>query len=373
VWTGCDDDDVATPDVGNPVIHYVRTTDPTTSDSLLTGAFMGSLIAIVGDDLAATRELWFNDQRSTLNPTYVTDNTILASVPSTVPVEVNNKMRLVFADGSELLYDFSVNVPGPVLTGIKSEYVPDGEIAVLYGDFYFSPITVTFPEGLEAEIVTLEKTRLEVRVPAGATTGQVSIRTNFGTVKSSFLFRDNRNIILDYDTKLHETWTAPIAMTGNNPDPAPVAGNYAFFKNDNFGAWVWDNPTTMQYWAPRGRGNIPVAVGSKNDLVFKFEVNIPVEWVEVPMRIFFGPYAEDHGHDGATHFHWKPWENGPYKTDGWQTVSIPLTEFNIDKDGNPKELGDLSGLTNVTMMLFGPADAPHPVYIAFDNIRIVPK
>ena len=34
---------------------------------------------------------------------------------------------------------------------------------------------------------------------------------------------------------------------------------------------------------------------------------------------------------------------------------------------------NLSSLTNVTMMLFGPADGANPVYIAFDNVRIVEK
>lgn len=372
VFTGCDDD-TATPNNGNPVVHYVRTTDPAKSDSLLTGAFMGSLVAIVGENLSATHEIWFNDQKATLNPTYVTNETILTSVPSTVPVEVTNQIRFVFADGTELLYDFSVNVPAPILTGIKSEYVEDGDIAVLYGDFFFPPTQVFFPGGVEAEIVILDKTRIDVRVPEGSTTGQLSVKTNFGTAKSGFIFRDDRNVLLDYDTKLHETWTAPIAYAADNPDPAPCSGNYAYFKNDNFGAWTWENGTTMQYWAPRGRGNVPVALGSKNDLIFKFEVNVPVEWVAVPMRIFFGPYAEDHGHDAATHYWWQPFADGPFKTDGWQTISIPLSDFNLDKDGNPKELGDLSNMTNLTMMLFGPSDENHAVFIAFDNVRIVPK
>ncbi len=124
---------------GPPVVHYIRSTDPALSDSLLVGTFMGSLIAIVGDNLGETRELWFNDQRATLNPTYVTKKSILVNVPSTVPVVVNNKIRFVFADGSELLHDFSVNVPAPTLSGIKSEYVPDGGTVVLDGDFFFEP------------------------------------------------------------------------------------------------------------------------------------------------------------------------------------------------------------------------------------------
>lgn len=366
------DDDAGS---GPPSVSYIRSTDPAKSDSLLVGSFMGSLIAIVGENLGQTRQIWFNDQAATLNPTYITDNTILVNVPSTVPTVVTNKIRFVFADGSELLHDFAVNVPAPVLSGIKCEYVPDGDIVVIDGDFFFEPIKVTFADDLQAEVVSLEKTQLQLRVPQGATPGQITVQTNFGKVKSRFLFRDNRNVLLDYDTKLHETWTAPIGDT----DPAGCDGKYAFFKSASDGAWQWANELTMQYWAPRGRGNVPVATGNVDDLVFKFEANVPTEWRDVRMEIFFGPYAEDHGRDapGTVFARWQPWKNGPYTTDGWVTIAIPLTEFKYGKDdpdenGN-KKIENLSSLTNVVMMLFGPAAGPNPVHIAFDNPRIVPK
>lgn len=372
----CKKDEVK-PNNGKPVIYYIRSTNPEVSDSLLVGTFMGSLIAIVGDNLADTKEIWFNDQSATLNPAYITDKTILVNVPSTVPSTVTSKMRLVFGDGSELLHDFSINIPAPVITGIKSEYVPDGDIVVLYGDFFFEP-KVIFPEDQEAEIVSLTKTELQVKVPAGATTGNIIVRTNFGTARSSFIFRDNRNVLLDYDGKNHETWTAPIV---SGPEPAPCAGNYAFFKHAADGAWMWTNELTMQYWAPRGRGNVPVATGNVNDLVLKFEANVPIEWRDVRMEIFFAGFAEDHGRDapGTVFARWKPWKAGPYKTDGWVTVTIPLTEFKYGKDDDDANengttsISNLNGLTNITMMLFGPAAGPNPVQIAIDNVRIVQK
>ncbi|MFN7116432.1 MAG: glycan-binding surface protein [Saprospiraceae bacterium] len=379
--TSCEKEEETAVDSQNAAIHYIRSTDPAKSDSLIVGAFMGSLIAIVGDNLQDTKELWFNDQKATLNPTYITKKTILVNVPNTVPAQVTNKMRLVFGDGHELLYDFSVNVPAPSITSIKCEYVPTGGTALLQGDFFFEPIKVIFPGDVQGELVSVEKTQIAVTVPAGATSGPITIQTNFGKAKSGFYFRDNRNIILDYDTKLHETWTAPIAKPSDNPSPTPVDGGYAFFKHAADGAWMWTNELTMQYWAPRGRGKIPVATGNINDLVFKFEANV-MEWKDVRMEIFLAPYAEDHGRDAPTTAmaRWQPWkENGAYKTDGWVTVSIPLTEFKFGKDdpenevNGSKKIENLANLSNVTMMLFGPAAGTNPVYIAFDNIRIVPK
>ncbi|MBK7937329.1 MAG: hypothetical protein IPJ82_09665 [Lewinellaceae bacterium] len=373
VWSCQKDDEPASS--GTPAVHYIRSTDPGKSDSLLVGSFMGSLIAIVGENLGNTRELWFNDQKATLNPTYITNETILVNVPSTVPTEVTNKMRFVFADGSELLHDFSVNVPAPQLDLIKCEYVPDGDIVELSGDFFFEPIQVKFPGEVPGEIVSVEKTKLQVRVPTGAGSGPMSVKTNFGAVKSKFHFRDSRNIILDYDGKNHETWTAPIGSA----DPGGCSGGYAYLKSASDGAWQWANELTMQYWAPRGRGNVPVATGAIDDLVLKFEVNVPIEWRDVRMEIFFGPYVEDHGRGVSSHARWKPWKNGPYKTDGWETITIPLKEFKYhqddgdDNETGTKPLDNLSSLTNVVMMLFGPANGPNPVHVCIDNVRVVPK
>lgn len=377
---GCSKDDDK-PNNGTPAVHYIRSTDPALSDSLLVGSFMGSLIAIVGENLGNTKALWFNDQQATLNPTYITDKTILVNVPSTVPTVVTDKMRFVFGDGSELLYDFKVNVPAPLVDGIKCEYVPDGGVAVLKGDFFFEPMKVIFPGDVEGQIVSLSKTEVQVTVPAGAGSGPITVQTNFGKAKSKFYFRDNRNILLDYDTKLHETWTAPIANPASNPDPAPVSGGYAYFKHAADGAWMWTNELTMQYWAPRGRGNVPVATGQPSDLVFKFECNVPQEWKDVRMEIFFGPFADDHGRDapGTVFARWKPWKSGPYKTDGWITVSIPLSEFKYGKDDpdddviGSRKIENLSSLTNVVMMLFGPANGTNPVHVCVDNLRIVPQ
>ncbi len=110
------------PNSGNPIVYYVRVTDPAKSDSLLVAAFMGDLIAIVGDNLGGVREIWFNDQEAFLTPTYITDQSILVNVPSTPPTEINDKMTMVFADGYTLEYDFRVDIPGPVLASIKSAY-----------------------------------------------------------------------------------------------------------------------------------------------------------------------------------------------------------------------------------------------------------
>lgn len=377
--TSCNkDEDMKPGDIGNPRVLYIRSTNPAAADSLLAGAFMGSLIAIVGEDLGHTVELWFNDQQATLSPTYVTDRTIIVSVPSSVPGEVTNQIRFVFSNGEEMFYEFFVNVPAPVINSIKSEYVEDGDIAVLYGDFFFEPTTVTFTGGKEAEIVSLDKTELQVRVPEGAEMGEITVSTNFGAAVSSFLFRDNRNLVVDFDGMVHRSWNSPIAHVeaGEGRVP-PCSGNYTYFEMEGVGAWQWVNELNMMYVAEdpyTGRGNIPIFPGAAtvNEWGVRFEINVPVEWREIPLEIFFAPFGADHGRDIPVPLvRWRPWEEkGVFQTDGWVTVTIPLTEFNEDKDGNPAELSDLSQFTNLTIMYFGAADNANDIYIAIDNVRV---
>src|SRR5258708_29820824 len=64
-------------EVGSPSISYIRITDPTASDSLLATAGQGQMIAIIGVNLQPVQEVWFNDQRAQLVPTFITNTTVI--------------------------------------------------------------------------------------------------------------------------------------------------------------------------------------------------------------------------------------------------------------------------------------------------------
>ena len=104
--SSCDDDELE--NGGEPAIYYVRITSPESSDSLITSAFLGNLVAIMGDNLGEARHVYFNDKEAVITPTFVTNTSILVRVPNEAPVDISNKIRIVFKDGSELLYDFAL-------------------------------------------------------------------------------------------------------------------------------------------------------------------------------------------------------------------------------------------------------------------------
>jgi hypothetical protein len=349
------------PNGGEPKINYIRVTNPNSADSLLVGASQGSLIAIIGENLEGTVRMVFNDQPATLNPTYITSTSILVSVPAPIPTKIDNTLHITFSNGKTLDYPFTVQISKPLLSNMLSEFVNSGSVATIRGNFFYQPVTVTFSGGQAGELVTVAEKEIQVRVPAGAQPGQITVKTNFGETKSDFWFRDNRNIFLSSDP--FEGWwnqsyvvTAPAAS-----DPPSINGNYIRFKKP-IGAWSWNEvaggPATAM---PLQSKNIPdAAILKPSDYNLKFEVNTVKPFTANQLKINVGLLAEDNDA-----YLWKP----PYDTKGqWQTVVIPFEEVVASYKVKPT----VSATGYWTRLLFhGPGDLDAD--ISFDNFRIVPK
>ncbi|WP_104417732.1 glycan-binding surface protein [Neolewinella xylanilytica] len=367
VFLSCEKDDLV--DGGRPSIDYVRVTTPELSDSLLVSAFQGSLIAIIGNNLGGTVEIWFNDLMADLNPVYVTDQSILVSVPSDVPTEVTNQIRLEFADGNNLTYAFEVDISEPEVNSMKSEYVFAGEVATIYGNYFYEPITVTFSGGLEGEVLpmtTADGQTLRVVVPEGAQAGPITVSTNFGTTESDFWFRDDRNIILSSDP-FTGWWNVDYVVEPSEVgpgDPASISGNY-IRVNKMIGAWEW---TEVAGGAADAVGevsrNFPDdAIQNPRDYYLKFEVNTVKPYNNNIVRFNFGLPSEVN-----EAYFWQP----PYDSQGeWETVAIPLEQvFSAYSDqGVTPVVLDEGYWTRILIFGGNALDAD----ISFDNFRVVPK
>jgi hypothetical protein len=358
MFASCEKEDVA----GTPVIRYVRVTNPESSDSLLIGAGQGQLIAIMGENLQSTVAVWFNDQQSRLTPTYITNTTVLVSVPSQIPLEVSNKLKLIFNNGDSLLYNFEVQISEPLVSSMVSEFVNEGDIATIRGNYFYAPLSVIFEGGVTGELVSVKDNELQVRVPAGAQPGQLTVKTNFGETKSDFWFRDTRNHIIDSDP-YEGWWNQGLVVT--NPgagDPPKISGNYIRFTKQ-IGAWSWNElaggPASSM---PVHSKNIPdEAIQKPEDYDLKFEVNTIKPYNGNVVKFNVGLSAEDNNG-----YKWKP----PFDTKGqWQTVVIPLTE--VFAEYTPKPVVNPAGYWS--RILMGHGEGALDADMTFDNIRIVPK
>lgn len=349
-------------DSGTPSISYIRITRPESSDSLLIGAGQGQLIAVVGRNLQDAVEVWFNDQQALLTPTYITNTSLMVRVPSQIPIDVNNKLKILFKNGFVLEHDFEVQISKPVISGMVSEFVKEGDVATIRGDFFYEPLTVTFTGGVKGEKVSVDDQELKIRVPAGAQPGPITIKTNFGETKSDFWFRDNRNLLITNDP-WSGWWGSDMVVNGT--DPLAISGNFARITK-SIGAWAWTEWIGGREDALTTSHNLPDdAVLNPDKYNLKFEINTLKPYNGNMIKIMIGQVNNPDPDWNAEPYYFRP----PFDTKGqWQTVTVPFTEVIANYKTNwglrPQGYG-------VKVWFHGPGAVDADV--AFDNLRVVPK
>lgn len=408
---------------GVPTLKYVRSPLLEEADSLLVGAYLGNTVCLVGDNLRSIYELYFNDQKATLNTSYMTDHTILVDIPKNIPEEVTNKIYMVTKSGAKVDFDFNVMVPAPVVSSMSCEYAPAGSEAVLYGDYFVDdpniPLTISMPGDITVEgeqITSITKMAVKFIVPEGAVQGNIRVKSIYGTGQSVFQYKDTRNILFDWDGKYEGALAAGNSWNGDNekkgqilPSVPSVDGKYMVMGPATLSGGQWQTPGEylMMYWPDPNATegcvplyNLPQFKKMLEDykieeLALKFEVYVPTSnsWMAEGMQIRFTSLDEvsmsnqtqdyiwndDESHEEgkAPRGVWVPWEEtGSYDTNNqWVTVTLKMSEFN-------KLVSGLASDTEFTQDRFaglsiflrgGGVDGEEcePI-ICIDNIRVVP-
>ena len=357
----CTEDDL--PNGGLPSINYIRVTNPASSDSLVVSAGQGQMIAIMGENLQGARELWINDRRAMLNPSFITNTTIITRVPSQIPGEITNQMKIIFAKGHTLVHDFTVDISEPRIDYMKSEYVNPGDVAVINGNYFYEPVTVTFTGGVEAELVSVDDEMLEVRVPDGAQPGPITVTTNFGETESDFWFRDNRNLIATFDGTTAGMWHGPNYIVSSDDDIATINGKFIRMKRD-LAPWGW-----FELWVGPAESDValelkripPDAIANPENYSLKFEINTLKPLSGAAIHMYIGP---DMAGERGTNYNWQP----NIHTGGqWETVSIPWQDVYTANQGfayNPNGYG-------ISIHFSGPSAVTGD--FGLDNMRVVPN
>lgn len=402
---------------GVPTLKYVRSPLPEEADSLLVGAYLGNTVCLVGDNLRSIYELYFNDQKATLNTSYMTDHTILVDIPKNIPEEVTNKIYMITKSGAKVDFDFNVMVPDPVVSSMSCEYAPAGSEAVLYGDYFVDdpniPLTISMPGDITVEgeqITSITKTAVKFIVPAGAMQGNIRVKSIYGTGQSVFQYKDTRNILFDWDGKYEGALAAGNSWSGDDEKKGqtissvpPIDGNYLVLGPSTLlgGQWETPNAYVMMYWPDQHatQGCVPLYDLPQfkkmledyelEDLAVKFEAYVPASnpWMAEGMQIQFTSLDEVsmenqnndyvYGEGKEPRGVWIPWEEtGSYDTGNqWVTVTLKMSEFNKQISGVVSETEltkeKLAGLS--IFLRGGGVDGKEcePI-ICIDNIRVVP-
>ena len=435
-FTSCEDE----PDKyevagGTPTIDYVRPVDAASKDSLLTAASLNNTICIVGRNLRSVTKINFNDQAAVLNTSYMTDNTIIVTVPKAIPNEVSDKIYFITSKQDTVAYDFKTIVPAPTINSMSNEWAAAGEEVTIKGDYFLdydnSHLTIKVGENytIPYEDLKISQNNIRFNIPEDMPKPEpIYITTINGTTKAGFRYMDNRGMLFDFDTP----WKEGGDVLGNNgwhnrtitSDATSLSGNYMVLGETAMGsdgAWndgnfsfeygpgSWQDPET---YSSRPRMQDLADFSDWQNMSLKFEMCIPKDnsWSAAPMQIYFGSVTQvSNGAAGTkdiygnvlagannTFFHdqgklaralYMPWQNTEdklYNTEGkWVTVTIPLADFVYDYDGNKglsySGVNDFSAF-NIFVIKGSYNDANvlptgvdcNPI-IKIDNIRVVPN
>jgi hypothetical protein len=130
-----------------PTITSVRLVDPTKKDSTFTQAQPGTLIAIQGTGLLGTKAILFNDTVAYFNPVYVTNTTIIVSIPTYAQTAATNpsvpSTIILFTDHGKTTFTFKLVLPAPVISSIALD--DSGTELTITGTNLTGVSKVTFP------------------------------------------------------------------------------------------------------------------------------------------------------------------------------------------------------------------------------------
>ncbi len=120
---------------------------------------------------------------------------------------------------------FTSDIP-PVIQAFYCEFVPAGEVLRVAGKNFFNPSVYFYGENGDlikaSKVETKGSTELFITVPEGATHSKpIVVETAYGKTESKILFRDRRNIFIDFDNLLPTVsgTMEPGGTGGANPKP----------------------------------------------------------------------------------------------------------------------------------------------------------
>lgn len=399
---------------GKPVVKYIRPAGSDQSDALLVSGYLDNIICLVGDNLTSIKEMFFNDQKAILNTSYITDHTLVVTIPGGIPEVVTNKIYMVCADNDTVTYDFSVEVPAPSVRSISCEWAAPGTLATIYGDYFIDdpnvPLTLSFAGNVEVpaeNVKSISKTAITFEVPQDWTEGYMNVTSIYGTSRSAFKFHDTTNILFDWDgshgglASGHGWRNGVIHAPGTDAGVDAIDGSYLYFSGNlqgGIGA-SWDEDAfSFNYW-PDASGEFgPLSDRAEfatllanygiENLQLKFEIYVPSSnpWQSCALQAIFSGNANV-TYDTASNAYFSdttlprglyiPWKSsGSFDTaDQWQTVSMPLNTFTYTHDGGSAGSGLKPDMfTGLTFFVWngGVEGLDCNPVILIDNIRVVP-
>ena len=361
-----------------PVITGIRNYVTSPGDSLLTSVGPGKWVVISGRNLKGALEVYFDGVKaSSLNAALFSDTSAMVLIPAVIAfplVEASNlnTIRYVTTHG-ETTFSFPIVAPAPTISGISNESANPGDSVKINGfNFFFiksvkyAGVDVTSYKGAD------DGTSISLVVPQDATAGPVTVTTNSGSVTTVYNVYDYvTGVLNNHDGVNNFSWG--VSTSDNSVDFPGNNGKYGVFHVSNLAApntnW-WERSINLNaaQWIPVNK-----LQDTLGNYALKFEIFVKKPWINGSIQI-----VKDYSWTYSALY--RPWKNSdgsssPFTTKGWQTVTIPLSDF-VTNNGLPAaKMTDVVGSNGAGKTMIGFINDGSSVVAdfeaAFDNIRVV--
>ncbi len=360
-----------------PVITGVRNYVASPGDSLITSVGTGKWVVISGRNLKGALQIYFDGVKGTFTESVFSDTSAIVLMPAViafplVPESELNTIRYVTTHG-ETTFSFPIVAPAPTISGISNESANPGDSVKINGFNFFFIKSVRYA-GVEITNYKAanDGTSISLMVPQDATAGPVTVTTNSGTVTTVYNVHDYvTGVLNNHDGVNKYAWGVP--TSDNSVDFPGNNGRYGVFQVSNLAAgngnW-WERSINLNsaQWIPADKLQDTLA-----NYALKFEIFVKKPWVNGSIQI-----VKDYS--WAYTALYRPWKNSdgstsPFITKGWQTVTVPLSDF-VTNTGLPaSKLTDIVGSSGAGGTMIGFINDGTTVVADFaaaiDNVRVV--
>ena len=382
---------------------HLQDADDTVLDRPVTFARLGQLIRLEGSGFLGIREVIINGESAYLNPTLLTDNSLIVRVPRLAPTvdataEVKNKIVLK-KKSITLTHVFEIRDAAPSISRVSHTLPKAGEEITIYGRGLVGVKSITFPGNVVVTtgiVSDVDGEWCKVNVPAGVSDdgGSILVIGVNGGAYSPAYFNFKKGIVHNFDDVNNSSWsqgessenlTAVIPTLGTGPKSQ---GIYRSLNKDAKLMPANDSPVDItRYWINNSAwtnilteevipGNTPTA-----EVAVQMDIYFEGVWNSGNIRFVVADGS------GASRFCmiYAPWESFgkrvPVENPGsWFTITLP---FNLSIDYEDTDFQYvMSTVTAAAYPQSGPwlengniNDAPSEpttLNVYFDNIRIVP-
>ena len=410
----CKEEDPRYQENDNPIVIksvHLQDSKDNVRDRIVPFARLGQLIRLEGSGFFGVREVYINGVSAYVNPTLMSDNSMIVRVPSTAPTtDADDDVRntIIFKKKSLYYkYNFEIREAAPAITRISHTLPQAGEEITIYGTGLLNITKIIFPGNIEVtEGITFDDEKGEwctVTVPAGIPDegGSILVSGTNGGAYSPAYFNFRRGIVHNFDDvnfkspdgkgapysrgEVSGDLSAVIPATGNGPKSQGIyrslnmKGRTVTAEVSEYAAYFARQEMWSDLLSPLIPGFTPA-----NEVALQMDIYVEGEWNSGYIRMVI---ADGWGTDRYCMLY-VPWESFgkivPFENPGcWYTVTFP---FSDSKDFETSTFADILAQVQIAVTdkdnQWGPwlcndkyndiEPKATDVVIYFDNLRVVP-